>query len=198
MVKHDLRTFGFVIIGFALATWVFLIWFHHGFHLEKIGIGDLGQISSVVSINVLFWTLFIKYLWKLPIFRGWLIQVPDLSGEWKGEMKSSWRNEKGELIDPISTTVIISQSLFHINVRVETKEMKSNSSAASLDIDSDRGYKNLWYSYRSTPRAEVRGRSQIHYGSVVLSISDDNSTLDGHYWTDRQTIGDMNLQRVIK
>lgn len=198
MVKHDLKTFGFVIIGFALVTWITLIWIHHGYKLDKISIEDLGSVSSVVSINVLFWGFFIKYFWKWPIFRGWLIQVPDLSGEWEGEVMSAWVNDEGQKLQPINAKVIISQSLFHVNIKLKTAEMESNSSASSLDIDAERGYKNLWYSYRSEPKANVRVRSNMHHGSVLLRINDSNDMLEGQYWTDRQSIGDMVLRKIKK
>ncbi|WBO84737.1 Cap15 family cyclic dinucleotide receptor domain-containing protein [Hymenobacter yonginensis] len=196
MIKHDLRTFGFAIIGLALATWFALIWYHHGFKLGQLDVSDFGQISSVVSINVLFWGLFIKYMWKWKIFKGWLIQVPDLSGTWEGQLISSWQDDNGETPDPIDAKATITQSLFHINVKIETKEMKSNSAASSLDIDLERGYKNLWYSYRSEPKASVKAKSPIHYGSVILRINEDESILEGQYWTDRKTIGDLILTKV--
>ena len=197
MVKHNLRTFAFLIIGVAFATWILLVWIHHGFQLGTMEYSDIKQMPTAISVNAFIWFVFVSYLWKWKVFSGWLIQVPDLSGEWEGVLKSNWRNAEGELLEPIPTTATITQSFFHINVKVRTGEMESNSSAASLDIDADRGYKRLWYSYISVPNADVRHRSEIHYGTTVLSIKNvDNSLLEGEYWTSRQSTGSIILRRA--
>jgi hypothetical protein len=46
--------------------------------------------------------------------------------------------------------------------------------------------------YRNEPRFEVRERSAIHYGAVWLKIIDEPiMRVAGHYWTDRQTGGEI-------
>jgi len=56
------------------------------------------------------------------------------------------------------------------------------------------GVQNLIYVYTNTPRAEVRIRSGMHFGGVVLGAPRDSSAgLHGHYFTDRKTRGDLRL-----
>ena len=43
-------------------------------------------------------------------------------------------------------------------------------------------------------RLQVRGRSPIHYGAVWLRIIDEpTKKIIGHYWTDRESTGEMEL-----
>jgi hypothetical protein len=48
--------------------------------------------------------------------------------------------------------------------------------------------------YRNEPRFQVRDRSPIHYGAVWLKIIDGPAKqVLGHYWTDRESAGEMEL-----
>ena len=48
--------------------------------------------------------------------------------------------------------------------------------------------------YRNEPRFQVRGTSPIHYGAVWLKIIDERpKKVLGHYWTDRESAGEMEL-----
>src|SRR5207237_90039 len=48
--------------------------------------------------------------------------------------------------------------------------------------------------YRNEPRFQVRDRSEIHYGAVWLRIIDEPvKKVMGHYWTDRETAGEVEL-----
>jgi hypothetical protein len=53
--------------------------------------------------------------------------------------------------------------------------------------------------YRNEPKVEVRQRSPIHYGGMLLTVQGEPpSRLEGHYWTDRNTRGDLILEGVIR
>ena len=49
--------------------------------------------------------------------------------------------------------------------------------------------------YTNTPKLKFRGdRSEIHYGALLLQVlGDPPTTLEGHYWTDRDSSGAMRL-----
>ena len=68
----------------------------------------------------------------------------------------------------------------------------------AVDIDEDREIKRLFYNYQNEPKPEFRDRSQIHYGTVRLNISEDNNKLDGEYWTSRKSVGTISLKRKLK
>lgn len=193
MVTHNIRVFAFVILGLAFGTYVVIFLLTQD--LTSIDFSKaLSQISTTISINIVFWLVFIKWLWKLRLFYPWLVQVPNLSGNWKGTIKSNW--EDGAQ-NPIPMEITIEQTFLNIQVRVKTEESRSFSLGASFNIDRDRGQQQLFYSYLNTPKSGIRQRSEIHYGSALLLFDGfDVKELEGEYWTSRETTGEMHLKRV--
>jgi hypothetical protein len=136
---------------------------------------------------------FIGWGWRLKIFYPWLVPFPNLSGEWEGSIKSNWKEKK---LEPIPIEVSITQNFFNIQVRIKTKESRSYSIGASFDIDNERGFHQLFYTYLNTPKAGVREKSKIHYGSTILNFDGFIVTkMDGEYWTDRETTGEITLTK---
>lgn len=192
MVKHNIRTFAFSIIGLAFI--VYAIIFLITQNLENIDLNKaITHISTTITINILLWTIFIKWAWKFKIFYPWLVQTPNLSGNWNGFLKSNW---EGGRLEPIPTEVIIKQSFLHIQVIIKTGESRSYSVGGSFDIDEERGFQQLFYSYLNTPKAGVRNRSEIHYGTTLLNFEGFNvDTIEGEYWTSRETTGEIKLSK---
>lgn len=198
MIKHNLKTLSTVIIFLIAGIYIFL--FVTSQDLSSVDWGQaLKLIPKTISINAVIWFLFIKWGWKWKIFYPWLVQFPNLSGDWEGHLKSNWVNPKtGEKPDPIETSVLITQSFFHIQVGIVTGESKSYSISGSFDIDRDRGLNRLIYSYQNEPEQEVRHRSEIHYGTSMLNFQTGSvvNELKGQYWTDRSTTGGIELKRA--
>lgn len=193
MVTHNIRMFASAILGLAFGTYVTIFLLTQD--LSSIDFTKaLSHISTTISINIIFWLLFIKWLWKLKLFYPWLVQVPNLSGKWKGTIKSNWIDGTK---DPIPMEITIEQTFLNIQVRIKTEESRSFSLGASFNIDKDRGQQQLFYSYLNTPKPGVRERSEIHYGSALLTFEGfDVNELEGEYWTSRETTGEMHLKRV--
>lgn len=147
------------------------------------------HISTTISINIVIWMIFIAWAWKWKIFYPWFVPFPNLSGEWVGFIKSNWKDKE---LDPIPTEVTITQNFFNIQVKIKTNESRSYSIGASFDIDVERGFQQLFYTYLNTPKAGVRDRSEIHYGSTILNFNGYKVTkMEGEYWTDRETTGEV-------
>jgi len=192
MIKHNLQTFAYITFGLGFLTYAIIFLITQD--LNNINyIEAIKHILTTISINIFLWTIFIKWAWKFKIFYPWLVQVPNLSGQWKGFLKS---NRNGGKSDPIPTEVTIEQSFLHIQIRIKTEESKSNSIGASFDIDEERGIRQLFYSYMNTSKPSVRHRSEIHYGTTLLHFEGFNvDTLEGEYWTSRETIGELELKK---
>ena len=192
MVKHNIRIFAFAILGLAFI--VYTIIFLSTQNLESIDFHKaVTHISTTISINIIIWTIFISWAWKLKIFYPWLVPFPNLSGNWEGTIKSNWKEKQ---LDPIPIEISIVQNFFNVQVRIKTKESRSYSIGASFDIDTERGFQQLLYSYLNTPKAGVRERSEIHYGSTILNFEGFKvDKMDGEYWTDRETTGEITLKR---
>ncbi len=192
MVTYNIRIFAFVILGLAFGTYIVL--FLSTQNLDSIDFNKaLTHISTTISINIIIWVLFIKWGWKWKMFYPWLVPFPNLSGDWSGIIKSNWNEKESK---PIPTEVLIIQTFFNIQVRVKTDESRSHSIGASFNIDKDRGFQQLFYSYLNTPKPGVRERSEIHYGSTLLNFEGYNVTkMDGEYWTSRETTGEIQLTK---
>lgn len=194
MVTYNIRIFAFTILGLAFGTYIVL--FLSTQNLDSIDFNKaLTHISTTISINIVIWLLFIKWGWKWKVFYPWLVPFPDLSGDWSGTIKSNWKEKE---LEPIPTEVSITQTFFNIQVRIKTGESRSYSIGASFDIDKERGFQQLFYSYLNTPKPGVRERSEIHYGSTLLNFEGFNVTkMDGEYWTSRETTGEIELTKKI-
>ena len=191
MVRHNIKNFIWVLVFLSLVTFL-IIYCVQGHNAIPMNIKLLfGDISKTVFVITLISTLFISFGWKWRIFKGWLVVIPDLSGKWIGIMYSNYKNPPLE----ISTEIEIFQTFFHTTVKLKTGESQSVSLVASFDIDKDKGIKRLIYSYHNIPKATVQDRSAIHYGTTILDISEDESELNGFYWTNRGTKGDMKINK---
>lgn len=192
MVKHNIRIFAFAILGLAFIVYAIIFALTQNF--ESIDFHKaITHVSTTISINIIIWMIFIAWAWKWKIFYPWLVSFPNLSGNWEGTIKSNWKKME---IEPIPIEVSITQNFFNIQVRIKTNESRSYSIGASFDIDNERGFQQLFYTYLNTPKAGVRERSEIHYGSTILNFDGFNVTkMDGEYWTDRETTGEIKLKR---
>lgn len=157
-------------------------------------------ISTVVAIDILLITIFTKWIWKYKIFQNWLVPFPNLNGSWKGHIYSNWINpETKEKPSPIPVILNIKQSFFNINCKMITEEMESNSYAEGFILDSDKQIKNLAYSYTSNPKTSLRYRSTPHDGTIVFKIIEKPVfKLEGRYWTERETTGEIKLEFYSK
>lgn len=192
MVNYNLRTFAFAVLGLAFGVYVII--FIISQNLQSIDFQKaISDIFKTISINAFLWLIFVKWAWKWKIFYPWLVPFPNLSGEWNGFLKSNWKEKS---LDPIPTEVKISQTFFNVQVRIKTGESRSHSTGASFDIDKDRGLQQLFYSYINTPKSSVRNRSEIHYGTTLLTFDGFKITeMEGEYWTDRETTGEIKLTK---
>ena len=83
------------------------------------------------------------------------------------------------------------QTFWSVAITLISHESKSRSTSALLEDGGHQQFE-LVALYRNTPRASVRGRSEVHHGAVRLEICGQPvSRLEGYYWTDRNTIGEL-------
>lgn len=192
MVKHNIRIFAFAILGLAFIIYATIFFLTQ--NLDSIDFHKaITHVSTTISINIILWMIFISWGWKLKIFYPWLVPFPNLSGDWEGTIRSNWKEKE---LEPIPIEVSITQNFFNVQVRIKTKESRSYSIGASFDIDNERGFQQLFYTYLNKPKAGVRVRSEIHYGSTILNFDGFKVTnMDGEYWTDRETTGEITLTK---
>lgn len=137
-----------------------------------------GYAGEAIGLAVILTALYERKLWR---YNPWE-QTPKLTSKYRGTFVSTFDNVVRD------GTLDIKQTLTTVHVIFTTKESKSRSISAS--IDDMLGEKQLTYCYINQPKSVFRHRSEIHYGTAILIISEDGS-LKGQYFTDRKTLGDM-------
>jgi hypothetical protein len=177
------------IIYVTVAAWaIFLL--ASGQHLSS---DMLRPLSTVSSVLVLLSIAFELWLWKLPLFQGWLVKRPVIEGTWRTELRSNWKDPTGTVIPPIEAFVVIRQTLLSLSLRLMTKESSSCLIGTEIVCSTD-GLYCVSGVYRNEPRLRDRRHSPIHFGAVRLQVIDTPiQMLEGHYWTDRNTAGEMQL-----
>lgn len=151
-------------------------------------------ITTAVSITLFGRYLFIKWLWKaLPL--EWLHGVPHVEGDWKGNYFSTWKAtpDGPNATGPVDVN-IVQPDIFTFKVRQQTGESISYSYGETLEVLQD-GSIYLNFSYRNDPKATVRNRSQISYGTAryLLARNAEKTTLAGNYFTDRKSTGEVEI-----
>jgi len=183
----------FAIIGVSIVVFFGLIFL---FKIDEITfIKTIKLLPKVVTIDLIIIAIFSSLLWKLRIFKGWLVPFPNLNGTWKGTIQTTWVDPKtNERPAPIPAILTIKQSFFKISCVMRTGEMTSRSIISDFALDKDNQMKRLIYSYDSNPIQTVKERSPQHCGTMVLDIVEGKKKkLIGEYWTGRKTTGNIEM-----
>lgn len=184
------------ILGLSIAIWATLL------YTAGIDFGlswnSVKKLPAVLSYVMIIWGVFIKWGWKWKIFRGWLVPFPNLEGTWRGTYTSTWVDPATGTTPPDGEIVlVIRQNFLTLHCTVYTKELTSRSYTAAFHFDGQSGVRKLVYVYMADPKQAVRHRSQLHRGAAELDIiGSAPSELNGVYWTDRKSTGDLRLRFV--
>jgi len=179
-----------VLIFIGAVTWLTSL-FLQGVSVDLSWLKSLSGVGTVVSF--VLW-VFDSWIWRLRLLHPWFVAQPNIRGTWKSEIHSTWINpETDQPLPGIEAYVVVRQSYSCITIRVFTRESESLTLAASLNITPD-GLWQLASVYRNSPRATLLDRSVQHFGAIALDVRGDPAYLiDGQYWTNRNTRGEMRL-----
>jgi hypothetical protein len=183
------------IIYVAVLAWTVILYVNHA-AIQSTWLKSLSTVTTIVLYAVMAFDL---WLWKLPFLHGWFVKRPVIDGTWKVEIRSNWINPvTGAKIPPVEGYMVVRQTLTTLSLRLLTEESRSELVGTEIVCSSD-GLYCISGVYRNEPRFEVRHRSAIHYGAVWLRINDESEKkVTGHYWTDRETAGEMELSNRQK
>jgi len=178
------------IIYIAVLAWTVVLYVNH----QAIKSAWLQPLSTVITIVLYAVMAFDLWLWKIPLLHNWFVKRPVIAGTWRVEIRSNWKNpETGIGIAPVAGYMVIRQTFSTLSLRLLTEESSSELVGTEIVCSAD-GLYCVSGVYRNEPRFQARERSPIHYGAVWLRILDEPSQkVIGHYWTDRDTAGEMEL-----
>jgi len=193
MKNLNIKAFIYILLIFSAILW-FAFAFFSGLSLSNLW-AFLKLIPTVATLDLLIWGLFAKWGWRWKIFQGWLVPFPDLSGTWQGNIRSNWTDkETGGRPPAIPTILSIDQTFGKISCVLRTAEMASHSNIEGFTLDRDKQVRQLTFSYTSKPKPSVKKRSAPHDGTIVFDlIGKPVAKLEGRYWTDRETTGEITL-----
>ena len=155
----------------------------------------LAPIGPAVTVGGLGLWVFDRYAWRWRGVRR-LTGRPVLHGTWHGELASDWVDPKTRERIPADPDVflVVRQRFWQVSARLLTRESASASTLANFTVGADGVHQLLWV-YSNTPRPEVRHRSELHHGAAILSAPRDPEGLEGQYFTDRKTTGELRFTR---
>lgn len=164
-------------IGFELPSWLrFLISF----------------LPTLAVILVVVWDL---WIWRLPFVQG-LVRRPDLRGLWRVSLTPQKDSHipAGGNWGPIDGFMEVRQSFWGAYMRLYTAESSSRSTATTWQPTYENAVDSLTFIYENTPKAAQSDRSPRSTGTCSLyPASLKPKEIEGVYFTDRFTKGDMTL-----
>ncbi len=191
-VEHKQRAR--VYFGLAIISILVTVPLSKGIDLLNIsGIIKWFELPSVLGFYWILVKIFDVYIWRLKIIqRLKIVQIPDLNGEWIGELKSSHNETKkhGKLI--------IKQTWQQISINLHTDTSRSRSLMA--DIREDEYCDTvLSFEYHSETLQDAEQTMNDHNGFNVFTINKELNVLEGEYFTcrKRQTCGTMKFHRKL-
>lgn len=194
MSKDQARLIRIVAVGVS-AAWGLALYLS-GIHLDD---STRRVLAYVPSASVVLVVSFDLWIWKWPGVHK-LAARPRIDGTWRTTIRphKNSRIPKGGNRGPIESALVVEQTFWTVSVRLLTVESSSMSEVASLRSHGDsREQRILTYTYRNEPRAEHRARSAPHRGACEFAVIGRlPKNISGTYWTDRFTVGDMNLAFV--
>ncbi len=147
---------------------------------------------AVMGFYGLFFIIWDKWLWALRLGPLRLSKLPDLGGEWRGELRSSFSSTEPAK----AACVTIRQTWSRILVTLESVSSHSASTMATVyTVESaDHGIK---YEYLNHPKALMGQAMQPHRGLASLRLKEDGKVVEGDYFTARKppTDGALSFRR---
>lgn len=155
----------------------------------------LRPFSWVVTVVALAWKGFDRWAWRWKLLHPWFVTRPDLQGTWKGELHSDWTPaDAGQAVPPVEAYMVVRQTYSTIDLKLFTAESSSDVLAAQI-VEDAAGLHTVAATYRNEPKMLNRGHSPMHNGAVLLQVRGDPPvSLEGAYWTDRGTKGEIELE----
>lgn len=180
----------FVVVVFAVGIW----WTGGGAHLQWLRFYSAAVLVASAALGA--WD---RYFWHVRLAQE-LGSVPrDLRGTWKGTLTIHWVDPAtGASPAPKPAYLVVRQSSSTVSITMFTDESRSRSSLGNVSTHDE--LPSLDYMYFNRPRNAIEARSRRHSGSTALYIIGNPVTrMTGHYWTDRDTRGDLDfVERVHK
>jgi hypothetical protein len=183
-----------VLLALAAGVWALFLMQQH----TPIGFQYLKPLPDVVTVVAALLVIFNKWAWRWWGIRQFITR-PDLNGTWKGTVVSVWKRPgDSQAMPPIEAYFAIRQTYTTLDIRLFTSESSSELIADSI-VEDTAGIHVVGGLFRNTPTLLNRHRSPMHHGAVLLNVrGNPPHALEGEYWTDRNTKGELRFEQHSK
>jgi SMODS-associating 2TM, beta-strand rich effector domain len=189
-IKNSVRVTA-VVVNAVYSAVLFL----SGVELDSLTKKILALLPAALAAVVV---VFDKWAWKWPRVRDWH-HTPRVEGLWLASLTPHADSHipEGGNRGPIEAYVVIEQTFWTISIAQFTAESASYSRTATFLRHGQSAQRTLSYLYDNDPRQEHRPRSPRHVGACELRTPRGcPSSLEGSYFTDRYTQGEMTLTLI--
>lgn len=177
---------GVVLVVFGVGVWLTSGEFESGWL-------RFFSVAVLAATGVL--ALWDYWLWRLPLVQRMPGVPRNLRGTWQGTLTSFWVDPAtGASPAPKTVFLVVQQTASAVTVKLLTDESRSTSVLSAVTA-ADGGW-TLAYLFVNRPGLQVEHRSRMHHGSTVLDVAGTPVTrLQGRYWTDRDSKGELEFTR---
>jgi hypothetical protein len=166
-----------------------------GVDLDTVPKKLLTYLPGAVALVYAIWD---GWLWRAPLLRKASAR-PIMRGLWRGELRPTADSQipEGGNKGPIPMYIVVHQRFWSTRIEQFTEESYSKSRSYFWERCTDDSIESLGFVYENQPRQAHRHRSPRHLGVCWLRIpSKLPTTIEGWYFTDRYTQGDMDFALV--
>ena len=183
------------IIVLAVSAVVLMEWWTTG----SAHLGLLLRVGTATGIVAVAIFIFDRFLWSWGWLQGWFVHRPHIGGIWDVKINPLTADPTtGKPRSKRTYQYHIQQTYSKLFIRM-TNGPESEGESITADIRRlDDGEYELVIVYLNTPKAKIRNRSEIHFGTAKLSIVgnvNSPTTLRGSYWPERERIFRQRLLR---
>jgi len=149
------------------------------------------ETPSIIGLYTFYINVFDKVLWKYKVIR-WLglPTIPNVNGAWKATIRSSHDGIEKEAV------ATICQSYSKFSMILKTDESVSQTTMASFEL-SNPIHRTLTYTYLCKPLPTSSTSMDIHEGTGILEILEEDVEMKGYYYSGRgrQNYGEINFKK---
>jgi hypothetical protein len=178
-----------IFLGAALASAGFLVQ-TSGIPSDILDVYGLlhflwGPVAAGVTAVTCFYVIFEKWLWRWPIMRGWLVQLPDLTGTWLAiSLSETFPGPK------YYSLVTIDHGFDRLTYRAWRPESTVKSVACSVE-KKDQDIR-VFVAYENEVGVSPAKHGIDHEGCLRMTLLNKRCQkiwkLEGEYWTNKQRV----------
>lgn len=196
LTDDDLMRLSRVCAGTAVLVAVAILIFRWG-ELQAAPIKVLLQTTlTAIGVPPIFLLPFSKLEWTRPSL-AWLLGRRMVHGLWRGELITDFKSGGGvESMAPIPIVFVIKQTYFYLTIQSYTATQPAHSTLEALAVEPRSARAQLRYVFEMQ-RLHF-GEDKITIGHGDLRLTSGDSRLEGHYWTNSPTRGQIWLELITR